>query len=135
MNAARAVRAVLPWGAALALLAAAAEGAAQAPAAGERGYRQYCKPCHALGPGAENRAGPALNAVAGQAAGAVPGYAYSDALKASGIVWNEAEFVAYLLAPTQRVPGTKKLLAGVRNEQTLTAIYRYLEAQRSTAGN
>lgn len=132
------MRAALAGGAVLVLSAAAASdtggGQADPAAAGARGYRQYCQSCHALGPGPAARTGPALDGVAGRMAGAVPGYAYSEALKTSGIVWDEAAFVAFLRAPAQRVPGTKKVTVGALSEQTLATIYRYLAAQRPMGG-
>ncbi|KAF7600025.1 MAG: hypothetical protein CGU29_03390 [Candidatus Dactylopiibacterium carminicum] len=121
---------------ALMLLGTASTSLAQTSAAngGERGFRQYCKACHSLTPGKGSRLGPALNGVPGQKAGTTPGYAYSDALKTSGIVWSEAEFMSYLRAPAKRIPGTKKLLPGVNNEQALQAIYRYLATLPRTGG-
>jgi cytochrome c2 len=63
----------------------------------EKGQRSFnkCLPCHAIGPGAENKVGPALNGIDGRHAGAVASFNYSEANKNSGLVWNEATFKDY----------------------------------------
>ena len=65
---------------------------------------QRCMSCHSPD---VNRFGPAHRGVFGRAAGSVRGYNYSDALKASGIVWHEAELDRWLTGPSAFVPGTK----------------------------
>jgi cytochrome c len=58
-----------------------------------------CLACHAIGPGAQNKIGPELNGLDGRKAGTVPNFAYSDANKNSGIVWNEGTFEEYIKNP------------------------------------
>src|SRR5262249_2077373 len=62
----------------------------------EKGQRSFfkCLPCHAVGPGAENKVGPELNGLDGRHAGTAANFNYSDANKNSGIVWNEPTFKA-----------------------------------------
>jgi hypothetical protein len=43
-----------------------------------------------IGPGAQNKVGPAQNGLDGRKAGSVPNYQYSDANKNSGIVCSPA---------------------------------------------
>ncbi len=76
------------------------------PAAGRKVFAA-CASCHQAGPSARHAFGPQLNALAGRKAGTLPGYAYSPALKASGLVWNAATLAAYLRDPNALVPGTK----------------------------
>jgi cytochrome c len=47
----------------------------------------------------------------------VPSYSYSDANKNSGIVRNEQTFEDYIKDPKAKIPGTKAIFAGVKNEQ------------------
>jgi cytochrome c len=101
------MRAAIP--AAGALLAALvlflpAARAAGDPARGKEIYETRCFACHSLD---ANRVGPKHRGVYGRTAGMVAGYAYSPALKASGIVWSEATLDRWLAGPRQLVPGTK----------------------------
>jgi len=58
-------------------------------AAGQKAFAA-CSICHRVGEGAENVVGPELNGVVGRKAGSVQNFAYSQAMKASGLVWTEA---------------------------------------------
>ena len=77
-----------------------ASGAAWAQDAGN-GQKVFnrCRACHAIGPGAHNKVGPALNGIVGRKAAAAAGFNYSDALKAKGaggLVWTEGNLQQYL---------------------------------------
>jgi cytochrome c len=100
--------------------------AAQDIAAGEASFRK-CLPCHAVGPGARNKVGPVLNGLNGRKTGTVEGYSYSDANRNSGIVWDEHNFIEYIKAPQGKIPGTKMIFAGIRNEQEAEALWAYLK--------
>src|SRR5665647_516302 len=102
----------------VALLAVAASGEARAQdaAAGEKVFG-VCKMCHQIGEGAKNAVGPVLNGVIGRKAGSVAGYNYSAANKDSGITWDEATFREYIKDPKAKVPGTKMIYAGLKDEQ------------------
>ena len=78
---------------------------------------KQCAICHKIGPGATNGVGPELNGLDGLHSGSLPSYSYSDANKKSGIVWNEATFVEYIKDPKAKIPGTKMIFAGIKNEQ------------------
>jgi cytochrome c len=65
---------------------------------------QGCQDCHSLD---ANDVGPKHRGVVGRAAGTVPGYAYSPALKASGLVWTEENLDRWLANPQALVPGAK----------------------------
>ncbi len=71
-----------------------------------------CAACHSLKPG-QNRLGPSLSGIVGAKKAAVPGYAYSPALKSAGGVWSEADLDAYLANPRANIPGTKMIYAGM----------------------
>ena len=85
-----------------------------------------CLACHAIGPGAQNKIGPELNGLDGRKAGTVPNFAYSDANKNSGIVWNEATFEDYIKNPAAKVPDTKMAFPGIKNEQQAKDLWAYL---------
>ena len=65
------------------LLAGAAPVAAQDASKGEAVFKR-CRACHAIGPAAQNKAGPASTGIVGKKAASVPGFNYSDAMKEAG---------------------------------------------------
>ena len=83
-------------------------GMAQDVAKGEISFKK-CAICHSIGPGAQNKVGPAQNGLDGRKAGTVPNYQYSDANKNSGIVWNEATFKEYIKDPKAKSRARKWL--------------------------
>lgn len=106
-----------------AVLAGMATGAVAAPS-GQAVFEQRCSVCHALQP-APGKMGPPLAGVVGRKAGAVGGFAYSSALKASGITWTPDQLDAFVKAPSKAVPGTKMLLGAPDAEQR-AAVIQYL---------
>ena len=83
--------------------------------------------CHSIGPGAQNKVGPEQNGLEGRKAGSVPNYQFSDANKNSGIVWNEAAFKEYIKDPKAKIPGTKMIFAGIKDEQEINDLWAYLK--------
>jgi len=113
--------------AAAVILAAMAQGAqAQDAAAGEQSFKK-CLPCHAIGEGAKTKVGPQLNGIDGRHSGTAEGYSYSDANKNSGITWNEAVFKEYIKDPRAKIPGTKMIFAGIKNEKETGDLWAYLK--------
>jgi cytochrome c len=109
------------------LVLAASSGAALAgdPAAGQVSFRK-CAPCHDVGETAKNKVGPILNGLDGRHSGSVAGYSYSTANKNSGITWNEATFKEYIKDPKARIPGTKMVFAGIKDEKEADDLWSYL---------
>jgi cytochrome c len=93
-----------------------------------------CAICHKIGPGATNLVGPELNGLDGRHSGSVAGFSYSDANKNSGIVWNETTFKEYIQDPRAKVPGTKMIFAGIKNEQEISDLWAYVK-QFDAEGN
>lgn len=85
-----------------------------------------CRSCHSPEKG-RNGVGPSLFAIVGSKAGDVPGYAFSPALKASGIVWTRETLDTWLQGPMKMVPGTKMVIA-VPDPARRKVIIDYLEA-------
>lgn len=110
-----------------AAMLAAASGAALANdlAAGATSYKK-CVTCHDVGPTAKNKVGPVLNGLDGRKSGTIPGYNYSDANKNSGIVWNEAVFLEYIKDPKAKIPSTKMVFVGIKNEAEAKNLWAYL---------
>jgi cytochrome c len=112
--------------AATALPAMLQTAAAQDVEKGQRSFNK-CLPCHAIGPGAENKVGPELNGLDGRHAGAVASFNYSEANKNSGLLWNEATFKDYIRSPQAKIPGTKMAFAGITNPQEIDDLWAYLK--------
>ena len=85
--------------------------AAGDPARGAVIYER-CAACHSL---EYDRTGPRHCGLIGRRAGSVPGFDYSPAMRASGLVWDEKTLDRFLAAPTQVVPGTSMGYAGISN--------------------
>lgn len=103
----------------------ASTGLAQDIAAGEASFRK-CIACHAIGEGAGNKIGPLLNGIEGRKCGSVSGYNYSAANRNCAITWNEADFVTYIKDPKLKIPGTKKLFSGTKDDIEAKNLWAYL---------
>jgi cytochrome c len=68
-----------------------------------------------------------LKGVFGRKAGTVPGYSYSSAMKASGIVWDEAKLKAYLKDPKATVPNNKMTFVGLKKDDEIADLIAYLK--------
>jgi cytochrome c len=99
---------------------------AQDAAAGEKVFAP-CKACHQIGENAKNLIGPALNGIIGRKAGTYPGYSYSDANKNSGLTWDEETFTSYIKDPRAKVPGTKMIFIGVKDDQKIKDLIAFLK--------
>ena len=115
----------------LALLAGGAAAAQDAPAAGDPalGGKVFakCRACHQIGPGAHNFVGPELNGLIGRHSASAPDYTYSEAMKSSGLVWDEATFKDYIRDPKAKVPGTKMSFAGLTKQSDIDNVTAYLK--------
>jgi cytochrome c len=109
----------------IASAAASSAALAQDVAAGKTSFNK-CLACHAVGEGAKNKVGPVLNGLNGRKSGTVEGYSYTEANKNSGITWDEATFKDYIKDPKAKIPGTKMVLAGIKNEQEASDLWAFL---------
>jgi len=119
-------------GLAVAVMAAGAVAAAPAisqlqgdPARGQALY-QACSGCHSID---EDDIGPRHRGVVGRRAGSIAEYAYSPALKASGLVWDAATLDRWLTGPQELVPGTKMYFS-LSDPQKRADIIAYLQLQK-----
>ena len=110
----------------LAFAFAAGSAQAQDVAAGEKSWNK-CRACHQVGETAKNGVGPQLNGLFGRHSGAVEGYSYSAANKNSGITWDEAVFAEYIKDPRAKIPGTKMVFAGIKNDQEIKDLTAFLK--------
>lgn len=106
-------------------LAPAAPAFAGDVAAGEKVFLP-CRSCHQVGETGRNMVGPVLNGLFGRRAGHVEGYSYSAANKNSGLTWDEATFRDYIHDPKAKIPGTKMIYAGVKDDKRVDDLIAYL---------
>lgn len=116
-----AVSAVLSVALPLAMPAEAASARGDATR-GEEIYER-CQACHSL---QRNRSGPKHCGLLGRKAGSLEGYAYSSALRRSGIVWTVESLDRFLEDPFKAVPGTRMGYAGVKSPQERADLIAFL---------
>ena len=85
-----------------------------------------CQACHSIEKGV-NKVGPSLHGIVGTKAGDVPGYNFTDAMKNSGLTWDEATLDKYLTSPRKTVPGTRMVFPGLPKEQDRQDVIAYLK--------
>ena len=102
-------------------------GIAQAADAtrGKELYESRCGGCHSLD---QDRIGPRHRGLIGRKAGAVAGFEYSPALRASRIVWSSQTLDAWLTNPERLIPG-QRMNYSVPDAADRAALIAYLEAQ------
>ena len=109
------------------LVAGSASAQSGNEARGERLFNQQCKACHTLDKDGASTVGPNLHGLVGRKAGSTEGFSSSDAMKASGIVWDDKTLVEYLKDPKGRVPGTKMVYAGLKQEAQQADMIAFLK--------
>ncbi len=97
----------------------------------ERGAKLFkrCKACHTLEDGGRNKVGPNLWDIWGNKAASREGFAYSKALIAADITWNDETFDAYIKKPNAFVPGTRMSFVGIKKDQDRADLLLYLKAE------
>ncbi len=114
-------------GALFLLLVVLSSAAHAADAAAGAKVFDRCKVCHTLEPGGRAILGPNLHQVFGRAAGTAPGFKPSDALKNSGIVWDDESLARFLRDPKGALPGNRMAFPGVKNDEELADLLAYLK--------
>jgi Cytochrome c2 len=111
----------------LSVAGAHAEGDA---AKGEKVFKK-CAACHAVGEGAKNKVGPALNGVAGSVIGKHPeDFNFSAALKEkgeAGETWTDENLAAWLKSPKDFAKGNKMAFAGLKKDDEVADVIAYLK--------
>lgn len=100
----------------------------------KKGKKVYnkCKTCHFIDK-EKSKLGPHLVGIIGRAAGVVEGFKYSDAMKNSGITWNDEEILAYLEKPKEYIPGNKMVFPGLKKEKHRIAVLAYIKSKMPAA--
>ncbi len=100
--------------------------------AGEQLFRDHCGACHGRDGMAKGYA-PSLRDVIGRRAGSAPGFPYSAALRASGIVWSEDNLTKWIENAPAMVPGTPMPHVSISDPAERLYVFEYLKSlsQRS----
>lgn len=94
--------------------------------AGKIMFEHRCRSCHADDP-AKQSYGPSLIGIVGRKAGSLEGFAYSDALKASGLTWTEPALKAWMADNQGLMPGTRMRHVGITDTDEQEFILAYLK--------
>jgi cytochrome c len=114
--------------AALATIAVLSPASAQLGdvARGQQDFRA-CTPCHSLEPN-RNMTGPSLANLWGRKAGGLPSFErYSEALKASGIIWDDRSLDGWLTDPDRMVPDNEMPFNGIKDTRVRADLLAFLK--------
>jgi cytochrome c len=96
------------------------------PTRGQQDFRA-CAPCHSLEPD-RNMTGPSLTNLWGRKAGSLPSFErYSDALKSSGIIWDDRSLDAWLTDPQRMVPDNDMPFEGIKDARVRADLLAFLK--------
>src|SRR5438876_7056964 len=100
---------------------------------GQQDFRA-CAPCHSLEPD-RNMTGPSLADLWGRKAGSLPSFErYSEALKSSGIIWDDRALDGWLTDPQHMVPDNDMPFEGIKDARVRADLLAFLkEATRPGA--
>jgi cytochrome c len=85
-----------------------------------------CAACHRFRAEEGTLIGPHLQGVFGRPAASVEGFAYSEALRRSGLVWTPRSLEAWLANPAGFVEGTTMAFTGYRSAEDRRDLIAYL---------
>lgn len=115
---------------AAAMIAAMPVAASAADAEAGKAVFGKCKACHQIGEGAKNAVGPMLTGIVGKKAGAAEGFNYSEAVKASGVTWDEAALKEWLTDPKKKIAGNKMVFMGLKDAADIDNVIEYLKTAK-----
>ncbi len=86
-----------------------------------------CIACHSVAEG-QTKIGPSLYRVYGRKAGSLSNYnKYSEAMKKSGVIWDDAKLTEFLTNPKLLIPNTTMTFLGVKNPDEIKNIIAYIK--------
>jgi cytochrome c len=96
------------------------------PALGQRVFGA-CSACHSLQPD-RNMTGPSLSGLWGRKAGTLAGFSrYSQALKSSGIIWDDKTLDQWIRDPQLFVPGNTMTFRGIPDNRQRADLVAFLK--------
>jgi cytochrome c len=101
---------------------------AKADAAKGAQFAKVCQTCHNFDKGAPAKIGPPLFGVVGRPIASIPGFPYSDSLKAVGGNWTFEALNVMVGSPKKEASGTKMTFPGEHDPQKRADILAYLQS-------
>jgi cytochrome c len=95
-------------------------------------YAKECAACHSL---TANTDAPLHCELIGRRAGTVPGFAYSEAMRSSGLVWDEKTLDEFLTSPFIFLPGTIMGFPGFPDATDRADVIAYLRQVSNDPGS
>jgi len=92
-----------------------------------------CAVCHSVDEGGAARVGPNLFGVYGQAAGQREGFAFSPAMRDSGLTWDDETLNAFIENPQGLVSRNRMAYPGQRDAQKRANIIAYIKTLQPAA--
>ena len=93
---------------------------------GEKIFKTKCQQCHSIEN--VNKTGPSLNGLFNRTAGKYEKFKnYSDGMKNSSIVWTDSTLSDFLQNPKKKIPTTRMVFAGLKNEFDRDDVIAYLK--------
>ncbi|MGT2504709.1 cytochrome c family protein (plasmid) [Bradyrhizobium guangxiense] len=101
--------------------------AQQGDASSGRQAFRVCAACHSLEPD-RNMTGPSLAGLWGRKAGGLASFErYSDALKSSGIIWDDRSLDSWLTDPDRMVPDNEMPFNGIKDARMRADLLAFLK--------
>ena len=106
---------------------------ASGPRENEMAYNDHCRECHAFDKN-DNRLGPTLYGIVGSKAGSVPGFAYSQSVKSSGLTWDEPTLDKWIANPNAVIPDNNmgSVYGGIDDPAVRAKIIAFLKGDAMT---
>ena len=103
--------------------------------AGEKFAKKNCATCHKFDLPQKNKIGPSLAMLFNRKIASVDGYKYSDSLKEKNALWNIENLYFFLEKPKKWAPGTKMSYKGVKKQQDLINLIKYISLNTLSNAN
>ena len=87
-----------------------------------------CGVCHSIEKDV-SKVGPSLYQVLGRKAGTLVSFTlYSQAIRDSGVVWDEKTVAEFLKSPRAYIKGTRMIFVGLKSEKEIADLLAYLKS-------